>query len=833
MVGLVLVSHSRPLADALVGLIRQFAPPELRIAVAAGIGADRGGFGTDAVEIAGAIQSVCADDGVLVLMDLGSAVLSAELALEFLPDEIRENTLLCPAPLLEGGIAAAVQAGAGSDLRTVADEARQALQAKQDHFAAGAGASTARQVSAPVGKSIEVTLVNVHGLHARPAAWLVREAAAYDAEVWVANASNGKGPVTARSLNGLATLGAVKGHRLTITASGSQAYQVLQSLKALVQSGFGETGVEEDFSVGLDKTLPRPAEGTIFQGIPVSEGVALGPLYIHHPPPPVVSDFPAQNPEVELGRLEQALQQARLIIQERRFRLAAALGEAKAAILDAHLLILQDPDLLAIARQRIFEDEMNAAAAWQLALREIQGRYEALDDAYQRGRAADVLDAGSQVLFSLVGQPALQEILLPGAVILAARELSIGEISRLETSKVLGVVTSSGGRTSHSAILYRSMGLPAVSGIDISSLQPGALAALDGTLGCVWIEPDADEQSRLEKIRERWLEERKLLIESSRLPVVLPSGRRIEVAANVGSLADARAARLNGADGVGVLRTELLYLNRLAPPSEAEQIEILSQICQDVGGGAMIVRTLDIGGDKYLPYLPLPVESNPYLGVRAIRLSKLHPEMFLTQLRAILRVGAVRSLRVMFPMVTSLDEILWARDQLEAAHQALRREELPHAYPVETGIMIEVPSAALLSDVLAPHVDFFSVGTNDLTQYTLAAERGNTRLVDYGDALHPGVLRQIKMTVEAAHHHGKWVGVCGEVAADPLAAVLLVGLGVDELSMNSAEIPRVKAALRGMDEVQAGNLAQQALGCASAAEVRSLAGGIFLGLDSK
>jgi len=292
----------------------------------------------------------------------------------------------------------------------------------------------------------------------------------------------------------------------------------------------------------------------------------------------------------------------------------------------------------------------------------------------------------------------------------------------------------------------------------------------------------------------------------------------------VGGLPDAKAAFLNGANGIGVLRTEFLYLRRATPPGETEQLDTLRQICQAAGPGAVIVRTLDIGGDKNLPYLPLPAEANPYLGVRAIRLSLHRPELFLTQLRAILRAGVSHPVKVMFPMIASLDEVLHARELLEAAHQSLQRERLPHAWPIQTGIMVEVPSAALLSQALAPHVDFFSVGTNDLTQYTLAAERGNASLAEYADALHPAVLRLVEMTVEAAHQGGKWAGVCGEVAADPLAAPLLVGMGVDELSMNPADIPRIKAILRAVDVDRAAALTERALGCASAAEVRQLAG---------
>jgi len=296
------------------------------------------------------------------------------------------------------------------------------------------------------------------------------------------------------------------------------------------------------------------------------------------------------------------------------------------------------------------------------------------------------------------------------------------------------------------------------------------------------------------------------------------------VAANVGSLATARAAMLNGAQGIGVLRTEFLYLDRDTPPSEEEQMSVLQEISRILEKQPVIVRTLDVGGDKALRYVQMAQEANPYLGVRGLRLSLRMPGLFLTQLRAILRAGVDCPLQVMFPMVTSLEEVSQARALLEQAHHSLETEELDHRWPIETGIMIEVPAAALISSRLAPYIDFFSVGTNDLTQYTLAAERGNRDLADLADALHPAILRLIKLVTEAAHQHGKWVGVCGEVAGDPQAAPLLVGLGVDELSMNPSDIPEVKRAIREVDFEKAQEVAKEALACESAAQVRALFG---------
>ncbi len=841
MVSLVFVAHSRALADALVDLTRQVAPAGLRVAVAAGTGAERREFGTDATEIAAAIQSVYSDEGVLVLMDLGSALLSAEMALELLPPQMRSRTLLCPGALVEGAIAAAVQAGMGSDLETVAGEARQALQAKFDHFSTSAEPPRTAGV-AQGGQTITVTLHNLHGLHVRPAARFVQAASAYAAEVWVTNLSTGKGPASARSLNSLATLGAVKGDLLSITASGPEAAQALQDLGSLVSSGFGETEEALQQMAPPQTPVSRADKAAApVAGVPVSEGVALGPLYFHHPELPPILDYQPDDPPAEWEKLQQALQQVRHDIRERRQRLTGLIGEAKAAIFDAHLLILDDPELLEAARQRITAGGLNAAAAWRLAVDDVAAQYDTLEDDYQRARRADVSDVGNQVLWALAEQlrpkvgytPTSEEtepdrkgfpVSMP--VILAAEELTPAQVAQLDSSLVLGVITASGGTTSHSAILCRSLGIPAITGIDLANLAlpPGTQLALDGFKGELWIEPGRAELRRLSEQRQRWLEERQQLIQSSRQPVALRDGRRIEVTANVGSLQQARAASLNGADGIGVLRTEFLYLGRAKPPSEDEQIEALRQICQQVEGAAVIVRTLDIGGDKFLPYLPMPPDANPYLGVRGIRLTLRQPELFLTQLRAILRTGASHPVQVMFPMIATPEELLEALELLKAAHQALHEEGLPHAWPIPTGMMVEVPSTALLSPALAPHVDFFSIGTNDLTQYALAAERGNASLVEYADALHPSVLRLIQMTVNSAHQQGKWAGVCGEIAADPAAAPILVGLGVDELSMNPADIPRLKATLRAIEPDQAAALAEKALSCTSAGEVRSLTG---------
>jgi len=346
---------------------------------------------------------------------------------------------------------------------------------------------------------------------------------------------------------------------------------------------------------------------------------------------------------------------------------------------------------------------------------------------------------------------------------------------------------------------------------------------MDGFSGKVYIDPRPELLQELRKRRREWTERQQQLIKTSQQPAFTRDNRRVEVFANAGNLTDARAAVQNGAEGIGLLRTEFLFLTRETPPDEAEQFSALREIIGIMGDRPVTVRTLDVGGDKPLPFINLAKEDNPFLGVRAIRMSLNQPNLFLTQLRAILRASEQFKVRIMFPMISLLDEVRQAHAWLENAHQALLAENTPHAWPVETGIMVEVPSAALLSQAFAQEVSFFSIGTNDLTQYTLAAERGNPILAGLSDAMHPAVLRLIKEVTTAAHAQGKWVGVCGELAGDTEAAAVLVGLGVDELSLNPAGIPRIKAVLRQIDAEQAAGLADKVIQAASAADARRLA----------
>lgn len=826
MVGLVIVSHSRALADGLVGLVRQVTSTDLPLAVAAGIGEERNEFGTDAVEIMQAIQSVYSESGVVVLMDLGSAVLSAKMALELLPPEMAEKIRFCGAPLVEGAIAAAVQIGLNSDLDTICHEATSALAPKREQLGEGEQeASSSVPVPDQATESITLTLTNLHGLHARPAAKFVQTAARFMANVTVSNLTNGKGPVSARSLNAIATLGAIENHQILICASGEEAKLVLAALKVLIEDNFGETPAASASPVQpveLHKMMP---ESGALKAVPISDGFALAPLYKYQVQRPPIPTHPAENPEAEWTRLQAALEHTRREISVLARRMKQSIGSGEGAIFDAHLLILQDPDLIQQARAGIDERHENAAFAWNAAITAAAESYRALADPYLQQRAADVEDVGTQVLYAMMNHKARTSIEFDTPVILYAADLTPTETSQLDMQMVLGIITAGGGPTSHSAILARALGIPAIAGVGtlLDRHPVGALTAINGFTGEVWLGPSPEVQAEIQSRRAEWLAGREKLLQSSQQLGQTKDGLRVEVFANIGGVNDARGAVQNGAEGVGLLRTEFLFLTRETAPIEEEQILVLREIFETMGEQRPVTtRTLDVGGDKELPYIQLPEEPNPFLGVRALRLSLTRPDLFLTQIRAILRAADGYPCRIMFPMVADVEEIRKARSWVEKAHEDLKAENKPHAWPVELGIMVEIPSAALLAPVLANEVDFFSIGTNDLTQYTLAAERGNPALYHLADGLHPSVLRLIREVIEASHQAGKWTGICGELGGDPEAAPILVGLGVDELSLNPAGIPRIKSIIRDLTMDRARALAERALRCQTSAEVRQL-----------
>jgi phosphocarrier protein FPr len=807
-VGIVVVSHSRALATAALGLAGEMLHGRhVNIEIAAGL--DEHTFGTDAVRVKEAIEKVDGPAGVVVLMDLGSAVLSAELALDLLDDPTaRDRVLLSSAPIVEGLIVAAVAASGGASRAEVAAEARAALMGKAAHLS-GPEDDVLPDQPAATGEEVvaRFTVTNRHGLHARPAARLVGEVVGLDAAVSLRNVTTGTGPVPAGSLSRVATLGAQHGHEVEICATGPQAHEAVEHLLSLAARRFDEA----------DDTSPVPAPEASTAGagpVAASPGIAIGPVTRLTAPPADSDDTEVGDPATEWRRVAEAVAEVRRDIEHLRALTAREVGAAEAGIFDAHLTLLADAEMLSDVKQRIGAGA-GAFVAWTLCLADIERQWAELPDPYLRERAADVHAVGEQVRRVLAGGAAHQTV---ADGVLVARDLTPAETAGLDISLVKGIVLAAGSPTSHAAILARSRGIPLVvsAGREVLSVPEGTLVIVDGGAGEIRLDPGSGLVEEYHR-RARDLDERRArhLAQASE-PAVVRDGTPVIVAANVGSVVDARSAFAGGADGAGLVRTEFLFLGRSSAPDIDEQEQEYAAIADALGGRRTIVRSLDVGGDKPLPYLQMPSEANPFLGLRGLRLGLDRPGLLHDQLVALCRVARRTPLGVMFPMISTLSELLAAREILTEAAG-------PDGVPddLRIGMMVEVPSAALKIESFLPHLDFVSIGTNDLTQYTLAAERGNPAVAGLSDPLDPGVLQLIDGVCQAARGRVD-VAVCGESASDDAAIPVLVGLGVRELSVGPHDVPRVKARVRELDLELCEVAAKEALHLESAAEVREL-----------
>lgn len=831
MVGIVIVSHSHQLAQGVRELVDQMVQGKVPLAVAAGIDDAENPLGTDAMQVYEAIASVYSNDGVLVLMDLGSALMSAEMALEFLSEEQRENVKLCEAPLVEGAIAAAVAAAAGSNIEQVIAEAREALAAKAAQLGVGTRHASSiiddekeSQDKEQGIKEIRLTIRNQLGLHARPAAKFVATVARFQSKVRVRNVTRDTDYVRADSINQVATLGVRQGHEIAINAQGDDVDDALAALQALVEAKFGE---DDTALKSLPIKSPAPTVTSSLphslQGIPASPGVAIAPIFHYRLAHIQVEQLCVEDVEAEWQRLQTAIQTAKQEILALQMQSTTQISDSEAAIFDAHLLFLADPALIEPVRQQIFEQHQNAEFAWQTTVDRLVASYRTLEDTYLQQRANDVIDVEQRVLRSLSGNtPNALDINQPS--ILVATDLTPSDTAQLDRTKVLGICTTLGSATSHTAILARTLGIPAVVGVvpEVLNLTNGTLLAIDGENGKVWIQPGSDTLAALQAKQDARNTAQQKAQATAQAPALARDGKRVNVLANISGIADAQVAIERGAEGVGLLRTEFLYLDRSSAPTEDEQLEIYQAIAQILDKRPLIVRTLDVGGDKPLSYLGLQSEANPFLGWRGIRFCLEKSDIFKTQLRAILRSSPGHEIKIMLPMIATVEEVRAAKAMIAEVQNELRRTSIPFDEAIELGIMIEVPAAVAIADRLAAEVDFFSIGTNDLSQYTMAADRTNPRVSTLADALQPSVLRMIHQTVQAGHTAGIWVGLCGELAADPLAVPILLGLGLDELSLNSQSIPEIKQIITQLTVAEAQAIAATALKLDSASQVRDL-----------
>ncbi len=669
----------------------------------------------------------------------------------------------------------------------------------------------------------EVFLANRHGLHARPATALAVLAKTYEGEIRIS--VDGVDYVSATSLSRLLALGANYGQKLYFAVSPSNdAEDCLQTLINAVQSGLGEevvpieqvvenaTEIELKNLVELEAALVR---GERIHGVGASKGLAVAQAYI---PKEVRFEYAptADDTAAEQKALKEALQVVKADIQR---IIDQAVNDEISGIFTAHYAMLEDDELLVAVKQRI-DAGASAAAAWHDQIEMMAQQQAALENSLLAQRSADLRDVGQRVLAALCGGNAHRVPDVP--YILVKEDLLPSDVASLDSSKVLGVVTAFGGASSHSAIVARSLGIPAVVGLGLSILHIAQeervlLHAPSHTQeGYLVVEPDEELVRFCQKAHEQLLKKEADAKANAQQPAVTLDNHKVAVMANLGDVNKSREAAALGAEGVGLLRTELVFMTHNKMPDEHIQQQDYLQVFDAMGANPVVVRTLDVGGDKPLPYLAMKAEDNPFLGVRGIRLTLRKPELLRTQLTALIQAANHRPLCIMFPMIARLEEWHAAKailDEVLAEH--------PHNN-LQVGMMIEVPSAAIMAHIFAKEVDFFSIGTNDLTQYTLAIDRGHPVLSQEADGLHPAVLRLIDTTVKAAHLHGKWVGVCGELGADAQAVPILLGLGVDELSVSASQIPMVKAQIRTLNFAQCRALATRALLCKTADAVRAL-----------
>jgi multiphosphoryl transfer protein len=816
VIGIVVVSHSRALAEAAVGLANEMVEDDSRPAIAVAAGLDEATFGTDAAAVAEAIGSVDSPEGVLVLLDLGSAVLSAEMALEFLDADTAAHVVVSAAPLVEGLVAAVVLASTGADIGSVADEALRGLNGKQGHLG-GTGQESpgeaASDVPAPTAApqpdaSVEIVVTNAHGLHARPAARLVGLVRTFDATVTLTDLESGRGPVDAGSLSRVATLDARSGDRLRVDASGRDADKAVDAVRELAERSFGDRDEPE---------TPAPAPGRPDAG---GSGLdmAIGPAVV------LVDDlgadgYVAGSVDEERSRSRAAVQSAAESIERVRARTREAVGEAEAEIFDAQLALLTDGSVLDSVEERLGAGA-SAPEAWNGCLQSLAADFEALADPYQRERAQDVRSVQRTVVAALTGRPDPLAARGDESGVLVVPELDAATAATLDTSRVAGVVTLHGGATGHGVIVARSRGIPVITdvGTAAADVHNGTLVGFDARTGSFVVEPDDEWQRHFASQLRSRTDARERALAHAAEPAVTTDGCRVTVAANVNSVDDAAQALRQGAEGSGLVRTEVLFGHEAVCPSVERQAQTFLAVAAALDNRPITIRTWDVGGDKPLPFLPQPAEANPFLGERGLRMFRRRTDVLDEQLRAICLTARETPTRVMFPMVTTPDEVEWALQRLRAAERATTGAR-PSG--LEVGVMIEVPAAALRAGRVAAGLDFVSIGTNDLTQYTTAAERGNAAVSGLADGLEPAVLQLIGAVCRDVPDHTT-VAVCGDLASRAEVASLLIGLGVRELSAVAPRVPDLKAAIRETSLSACQDVARRAVAAPSAAHVRLL-----------
>ncbi|MCE7786260.1 phosphoenolpyruvate--protein phosphotransferase [Staphylococcus xylosus] len=559
-------------------------------------------------------------------------------------------------------------------------------------------------------------------------------------------------------------------------------------------------------------------------GIAASDGVAIAKAYLLVEPDLSFDNEKVTDVDAEIAKFNHAIETSKVELTKIRNNAEENLGADKAAIFDAHLLVLDDPELIQPIEDKIKNEQVNAPTALSDVTGQFITIFESMDNEYMKERAADIRDVSKRVLAHILGVELPNPSMIDESVVIIGNDLTPSDTAQLNKEFVQGFVTNIGGRTSHSAIMSRSLEIAAVVGTKsiTKEVKQGDMIIVDGLTGEVIIDPTEDEVIAYQNKRERFFEDKQALQQLRDEPSTTADGTHVELAANIGTPDDLKGVIENGAEGIGLYRTEFLYMGRDEMPTEDEQFEAYKKVLETMEDKRVVVRTLDIGGDKELPYLNLPEEMNPFLGYRAIRLCLDQPDIFRPQLRALLRASTYGKLNIMFPMVATIKEFRDAKALLLEEKENLTNEGIEVSDDIELGIMVEIPSTAALADVFAKEVDFFSIGTNDLIQYTMAADRMSERVSYLYQPYNPSILRLVKQVIEASHNEGKWTGMCGEMAGDETAIPLLLGLGLDEFSMSATSILKARRQIKDLSQNEMEELADRAINCATSEEVQEL-----------
>ncbi|AUD13905.1 phosphoenolpyruvate--protein phosphotransferase [Planococcus sp. MB-3u-03] len=559
-----------------------------------------------------------------------------------------------------------------------------------------------------------------------------------------------------------------------------------------------------------------------------STGIAIAKAFRLENPELTVEQQKVGNPAEEIARFDAAVIQAAAELEVIQEKTAQQISDKEAAIFGAHLLVLSDPELIGPIKERISADSVNAEFALQETSDMFITMFEAMDNEYMKERAADIRDVRKRLLSHLLGVKIQDPSMIDEEVIVIAEDLTPSDTVQLNAQFVKGFITDIGGRTSHSAILARTLEIPAVVGAQnaMATIRNGQTVIIDGLEGKIIVEPDAATIQEFQQEKLAYDAQKAEWAKLKDEPTVSADGQHVELAANIGTPKDLAGVLEHGAEGIGLYRTEFLYMGRDAFPTEDEQFDAYSKVLKGMDGKPTVVRTLDIGGDKELTYLDLPTEMNPFLGLRAIRLCLEMPELFRTQLRALLRASVHGNLKIMFPMIATVEEFRQGKALLEEEKAKLLDAGIPVSDSIEVGIMVEIPSTAVMADVFAKEVDFFSIGTNDLIQYTMAADRMNERVSYLYQPFNPAILRLVKMVIDAAHKEGKWAGMCGEMAGDEIAIPILLGLGLDEFSMSASSVLKARAQISRLSKQEMASHTDQILALSSSQEVEAYVKGI-------